>query len=312
MKYLDEQGVSRLWDNISEKFQRKEDIIEPPSPPSNTDLQNYLSGGESPLTGNEPIVASNLNVNAFQGKNLGLVHAVRESDINGYGTGNYPWFDVEIVDKDFTLEIYGDHTSKVIGSDIVELNANDWFLAFADGVTKTIEVDKVIARVPDFARPKEEITLTINYCNNDHLYIDGQATISISTYGDIRLAKDIGKPVHALKFDTFDDNSYNCIIESYVPSMAWVLEAASNMVSGANYATDEDVEAIIEAMNPGDESGKLYVKDMSVSGLGDSALISWTPTNNQDKSDDSNNDLDNIDRDSIVTLGQVMKLLGIE
>lgn len=61
MNYLDKNGLSQVWGKIDSLFSRKSDSGSMITPPSNSELEKYLNGEASSLTGNEPIIVSNLS-----------------------------------------------------------------------------------------------------------------------------------------------------------------------------------------------------------------------------------------------------------
>lgn len=61
LQYLDKEGLTSVWGKIDSLFSRKSESGSLLAPPSNSELQKYLNGDASSLTGNEPIIASNLS-----------------------------------------------------------------------------------------------------------------------------------------------------------------------------------------------------------------------------------------------------------
>lgn len=76
MNYLDKNGLSQVWGKIDSLFSRKSDSGSMITPPSNSELEKYLNGEASSLTGNEPIIVSNLSTIAQHIKDSMVIYSL--------------------------------------------------------------------------------------------------------------------------------------------------------------------------------------------------------------------------------------------
>lgn len=97
MNYLDKNGLSQVWGKIDSLFSRKSDSGSMITPPSNSELEKYLNGEASSLTGNEPIVVNNLSTIAQYIKDSMIIYnlsvqnesvVIHNDDMYGSGTIN--------------------------------------------------------------------------------------------------------------------------------------------------------------------------------------------------------------------------------
>lgn len=95
MNYLDKNGLGQVWGKIDSLFSRKSDSGSIITPPSNSELEKYLNGEASSLTGNEPIIVSNLSTIAQYIKDSMIIYSlsvqnesveIYNDDKYGYGT----------------------------------------------------------------------------------------------------------------------------------------------------------------------------------------------------------------------------------
>lgn len=94
LQHLDKEGLTSVWGKIDSLFSRKSESGSLLAPPSNSELQKYLNGDASSLTGNEPIIASNLSTIVQYVKDSTIIYSLSaENDslevYNGTYSGNY-------------------------------------------------------------------------------------------------------------------------------------------------------------------------------------------------------------------------------
>lgn len=91
MNYLDKTGLSQVWGKIDSLFSRKSDSGSMITPPSNSELEKYLNGEASSLTGNEPIVVNNLSTIAQYIKDSMIIYnlSVQNESVVIYNDGIY-------------------------------------------------------------------------------------------------------------------------------------------------------------------------------------------------------------------------------
>lgn len=91
MNHLDKNGLSQVWGKIDSLFSRKSDSGSIITPPSNSELEKYLNGEVSSLTGNEPIVVSNLSTIAQYIKDSIIVYnlSVQNESVEIYNDAMY-------------------------------------------------------------------------------------------------------------------------------------------------------------------------------------------------------------------------------
>ena len=149
MNYLDKNGLGQVWGKIDSLFSRKSDSGSMITPPSNSELEKYLNGEASSLTGNEPIVVSNLSTIAQYIKDSIVVYNL--SVQNG---------SVEIYNDD----MYGSRTINTTINPSLSVVSSSGGILYDDG-TKTFTVPK-------------KSSLSINF--------SGTGFVSRSRQGDIR------------------------------------------------------------------------------------------------------------------------------
>lgn len=90
-QHLDKEGLTSVWGKIDSLFSRKSESGSLLAPPSNSELQKYLNGDASSLTGNEPIIASNLSTIVQYVKDSTIIYSLSaENDsLEVYNDGQY-------------------------------------------------------------------------------------------------------------------------------------------------------------------------------------------------------------------------------
>ena len=93
MNYLDKNGLGQVWGKIDSLFSRKSDSGSMITPPSNSELEKYLNGEASSLTGNEPIVVSNLSTIAQYIKDSTIIYSlsVQNESVEIYNDNVYDY-----------------------------------------------------------------------------------------------------------------------------------------------------------------------------------------------------------------------------
>ena len=91
LQHLDKEGLTLVWGKIDSLFSRKSESGSLLAPPSNSELQKYLNGDASSLTGNEPIIASNLSTIVQYVKDSTIIYSLSaENDsLEVYNDGYY-------------------------------------------------------------------------------------------------------------------------------------------------------------------------------------------------------------------------------
>lgn len=90
LQHLDKEGLTSVWGKIDSLFSRKSESGSLLAPPSNSELQKYLNGDASSLTGNEPIIASNLSTIVQYVKDSTIIYSLSaENDSLEVYNGNY-------------------------------------------------------------------------------------------------------------------------------------------------------------------------------------------------------------------------------
>ena len=148
MNYLDKNGLSQVWGKIDSLFSRKSDSGSMITPPSNSELEKYLNGEASSLTGNEPIVVNNLSTIVQYIKDSTIIYSlsVQNESVEIYNDG-----------------IYGGGTINTTINPSLSVVSSVGGILYDDG-TKTFTVPK-------------KSTLSINFSGTGYVYRDYQGDI---------------------------------------------------------------------------------------------------------------------------------------